>query len=410
MSATPTISTPFTLANGLTCKNRFFKSAMSEQLGTREHNPSDGLINVYSTWAAGGCGLLVSGNIMVDREHLGEPKNVVLDAASNLEQFEQWTAAGTANNTQFWAQLNHPGKQIPSFLNSQPIAPSAISLGRGLEKAFNTPRAMTAAEIKQTIEKFAVAAELAQKTGFTGVQIHGAHGYLVSQFLSPRHNQRDDEWGGNLENRMRFVLAVYHAIREKVGAEFPVSIKLNSADFMQGGFTEDDSLQVVQALAKAGIDLVEISGGTYESPEMAKDSPKASTRQREAFFLDYAEKVRKHVDTSLVVTGGFRSTEGMNAALATGAMDFVGIARPMAVQADFPQRAMDNTDHALELPVLSTGIKGIDKIAAHNIYWYENQLWRMAKNQQPAPNMSAWKSFAMTMFNNGQYALRKRRA
>lgn len=409
MSAT-TISDQFVFANGAISKNRLFKSAMSEQLGTLEHNPSQGLINVYKQWAAGGCGILVSGNIMVNRQHLGEPKNVVLDEQSDLSLFTAWAAAATANDTQFWAQLNHPGKQIPSFLNKEPVAPSAISLGRGLEKAFATPRALTIAEIEQTIDQYATAAKLAKQTGFTGVQIHGAHGYLVSQFLSPRHNQRQDEWGGSLDNRMRFVLAVYAAIREQVGDDFPVAIKLNSADFMDGGFTEDESMQVVQALAKAGIDLVEISGGTYESPEMAKDSPKATTRKREAFFLDYAEKVRQLVDIPLAVTGGFRSTEGMNAALATGAMDFIGIARPMAVEPDMPKQAMTNNRYNIELPILSTGIKGLDKLAAHNIYWYENQLWRMAKNKAPDPKMSPWKSFGMTMLNNGQYALRKRRA
>lgn len=404
-----TIASPLTLTNGQIIKNRLFKSAMSEQLGTLSHDPSEGLVAVYEQWAAGGCGVLISGNIMVNRQHLGEPKNVVLDEASDLDAFQQWTAAGTQNDTQFWAQLNHPGKQIPSFLNKTPVAPSAISLGRGLEKAFATPRALSHDEILVTIQQYATAARLAQQVGFTGVQIHGAHGYLVSQFLSPRHNQRTDDWGGSLDNRMRFVLEVYSAIRAEVGADFTVAIKLNSADFMDGGFTEDDSMQVVQALAAAGMDCVEISGGTYESPEMAKDSPQ-STRKREAFFLDYAEKVRQLVDVPLVVTGGFRSTEGMNAALATGAMDMVGIARPLCIEPDLPNLAISDASYRIELPILSTGVKGIDKMAAHNIYWYENQLWRMAKNQAPDPDMSAWKSFGMTMLNNGKYALRKRRA
>lgn len=403
------ITQSYNSSTGWTAKNRLFKSAMSEQLGTADHNPSQGLIHLYEQWAEGGCGVLVSGNIMVDRNHLGEPKNVVLDSLSNLVLFRQWAQTATTNDTQFWAQLNHPGKQIPSFLNKEPVAPSAISLGRGLEKAFATPRALTTDEIETTIGKYATAAKLAKLSGFTGVQIHGAHGYLVSQFLSPRHNQRDDEWGGSLENRMRFVLAVYDAIRAEVGAEYPVAIKLNSADFMTGGFSEDDSIQVVKALADAGIDLVEISGGTYESPEMAKDSPKASTRKREAFFLDYAEKVRQVTQVPLAVTGGFRSTEGMNAALQSGAMDFVGLARPLAIDPDMPNKALNDLQYSITLPILSTGIKAVDKMAAHNIYWYENQMWRMAKNKSPDQSMSPWHSFAMTMVNNGRYALRKRR-
>lgn len=408
--STVTINTPFTLKNGRIVNNRFLKSAMSEQLGNAVHNPDQGLVNVYRTWSQGGCGLLVSGNIMVDRQHLGEPKNVVLDEQSDLDAFRQWTAAGVENDNEFWAQLNHPGKQIPNFLNKTPVAPSAISLGKGLEKAFNKPRALEEAEILAIIDKFAHAATLSKEVGFTGVQIHGAHGYLVSQFLSPRHNQRDDQWGGSLDNRMRFVLAVYNAIREAVGDDFPVGIKLNSADFMQGGFTEEDSMQVVQALSKAGIDLIEISGGTYEAPEMAQETPKQSTRQREAFFMDYAEKVRQLVDTPLAVTGGFRSTQGMNTALQTGAMDFIGIARPLAFEPDLPNKAMADENYTVELPHLSTGVKVIDLIGAHNIYWYEIQIWRMAKNKRPKPNMSPWTSFAKTMANNGRYALRQRRA
>ena len=406
------IRDPFTLKNGRVIPNRLMKSAMSEQLGRPTRDPGRGLVNVYRTWSQGGCGLLVSGNIMVDREHIGEPKNVVLDERSNLDAFRKWTAAGTENGNEFWAQLNHPGKQIPNFINRQPVAPSAISLSGGLEKGFATPRALEHDEIEAIIQRFATAAKLAKEVGFTGVQIHGAHGYLVSQFLSPRHNQRDDQWGGSLENRMRFVTRIYAAIREQVGEDFPVGIKLNSADFSKGGFSEEDSMQVVKTLADLGMDLIEISGGTYETPEMARDSKtqKASTREREAFFIEYAEKVRKLVDVPLAVTGGFRSTRGMNAALASGALDFIGIARPLAVDPSLPNKAMANPDYRIDLPILTTGIKAIDFVAVHNIYWYENQIWRMARNRKPKPNLSPWVSFAKTMAGNGKHALRRRRA
>lgn len=405
-----TISQPITLQNGRKIKNRLLKSAMSEQLGLPNRDSGDALVNLYKQWADGGCGVLVSGNIMVDRKHLGEPRNVVLDEQSDLSAFRKWAAAGSSNNTEFWAQLNHPGKQSPAFVNPQPIAPSAIPLGRDLEKVFRTPKAMTEEEIQHAIGRYANAAVLAKKVGFTGVQIHGAHGYLVSQFLSPRHNQRDDQWGGSLENRMRFALAIYNAIREKVGADFPVSIKLNSADFMDGGFSEDDSMQVVQALAAAGMDLIEISGGTYESPEMAKETAKASTRKREAFFMDYAEKVRALVDIPLAVTGGFRSTKGMNDALATGALDMIGIARPLAIDPNVPNQALASDQFEIDLPHLSTGIKSVDKMAVHNIYWYEFQLWRLGKGRAPKPNLSPWTSFFATMALNGKAMWKQRRA
>lgn len=404
------LSTPFTLKNGVVIKNRLFKSAMSEQLGTRAHNPTKGLATLYKTWAEGGLGLSITGNIMIDRSALGEPKNVVLDEQSDLEPFKQWAKAGTSNGTQLWTQLNHPGKQIPNFISEEPVAPSAIALENGLEKGFNKPRALTESEIRDIINKFAVSAELAKKAGFTGVQIHGAHGYLVSQFLSPRHNQRSDQWGGSLENRMRFVLEVYHAIRAKVGEEFPVGIKLNSADFMRGGFTEADSMEVVKALADAGIDLIEISGGTYESPSMVGHKMKPTTQKREAYFLEYAEKVRSLVDTPLVVTGGFRSADGMTTALQSGATDFIGLARPLAVDPNLPNKLMADDQHKIELRPLTTGLKLIDKMAMLDITWYEFQLARMAQKKKPKPNMSEWGTFFKTLTGAGVYAFRKRRA
>lgn len=405
-----TVADGFALKNGRVIKNRFMKSAMSEQLGEPDRNPGTALVNVYRAWSHGGCGLLVSGNIMIDRAQIAEPKNVVLDEQSDMAAFKRWTEAGTADGNEFWAQLNHPGKQIPSFINKQPVAPSAISLGRGLEKGFNTPRALSGAEVWDVIDRYATAAKLAKAAGFTGVQIHGAHGYLVSQFLSPRHNQRDDEWGGSLENRMRFVLEVYKAIRAAVGDDYPIGIKLNSADFMKGGFTEDDSMQVVKALSDVGIDMIEVSGGTYESPEMVRETGKESTRQREAFFMDYAEKVRKITDVPLAVTGGFRSTKGMNEALQTQAMDFVGVARPLAIDPALPNNAIANSDYSIDLPTLTTGIKAVDFVAAHNIYWYEHQIARMGANKKPDPGMGAWKSFGKTMLANGKYMLKQRRA
>mgnify|MGYP000341972994 CR=1 FL=1 len=405
-----TLASSFTLNGGQQIKNRLFKSAMSEQLGDNQHNPTPGLAKLYGRWAKGGIGLSMSGNIMVDRSALGEPKNVVLDEKSDLTQFKAWAQAGKENGSHIWAQLNHPGKQIPKFICEEPVAPSAIPLEGGLEKGFNTPRALTEIEIEAIIKKFAMSAELAKKAGFSGVQIHGAHGYLVSQFLSPRHNQRDDKWGGSLENRMAFLIAIYHAIRRKVGHGFPIGIKLNSADFMKGGFSEDDSMEVVKNLAKVGIDLIEISGGTYESPSMMGHKAKQSTLVREAYFLDYIEKVRELVDTPLVLTGGFRSAKGMQAALDTGATDFIGVARTTAVDPDFPNKLLANEDHKQELKILTTGVKAVDHMAMLNITWYEQQLARMAKGKAPKPELSEWGTFFKVFMGAGVYAFKKRRA
>ncbi|MFM2588017.1 NADH:flavin oxidoreductase/NADH oxidase family protein [Vibrio sp. TBV020] len=407
------LSESFALANGQVIKNRLFKSAMSEQLGDKHHNPTSGLVTLYQRWAQGGVGLSMTGNIMVDRTALGEPNNVVLDEQSDLAIFKQWAKAGKQNDAQIWAQLNHPGKQIPKFLCAEPVAPSAISLEGGLKKSFNTPRELTENEIYGIINKFALSAKLAKQVGFTGVQIHGAHGYLVSQFLSSRHNQREDMWGGSLENRLRFVLELYQAIRNQVGLDFPIGIKLNSADFMKGGFTEEESMQVVQALSNQGIDLVEISGGTYENPSMMGSDGKKikeSTLKREAYFIDYMVKVRELVSTPLVVTGGFRSGPAMNEALTTSATDFIGIARTMAVDPEFPNKLMADPSYGMPLTTPTTGKPKLDKSSMVGLIWYEHQMWRIAAGKDSDPKLSALGVVAKTFLSIGWRAFKKRRA
>lgn len=405
-----TSAMPLTLGNGVVLKNRLAKAAMSEQLGDRHHNPTAKLDRLYRTWAEGDIGLLISGNIMIDRDHLGEAKNVVLDDKSDLAAFRRWTEAGRGQATHLWAQLNHPGKQTPSFLTREPVAPSALALGSGLEKSFNTPRALSEQEILAIINKFARSAALAKETGFTGVQIHGAHGYLVSQFLSPLHNQRTDNWGGSAEKRLRFVLEVYRAIRAAVGAGYPVAIKLNSGDFQKGGFSEAESMQVVAALDKEGIDLVEISGGTYESPAMMGAAVKDSTARREAYFLSYAEKIRRTVTTTLMVTGGFRSSAGIADALASGATDVIGLARPLAVDPHVGRKLIADPAYRMDLPAPTTGNKMVDKMTFLAITWYAHQLGRIGNGQRPLPRMNAWRSVVATLFSLGLTALAKQRA
>lgn len=402
------IGDTITLPCGVSAKNRLFKSAMSEQLGDAQQNPGEKLFKLYQTWAEGGIGICVSGNIMVDRDALGEPKNVVLDEQSDLDSFRRWTQSATANSTQFWAQLNHPGKQIPNFLNKQPVAPSAIPLGNGLEKAFNCPRELTDAEIETIIERFATSAKLAKEVGFNGVQIHSAHGYLVNQFLSPHHNQRQDRWGGSLENRMRFLIEIYHAIRASVGKDFAVAIKLNSADFQKGGFSEEDFLIVVKELDTLGIDLIEVSGGNYENPEMMA---KESTAKREAFFIKQASKAKALLNTAkLVVTGGFRSAKAMNQALADEVIDAAGIARPMAVYPDLPNRLIADDNYGIKMKSLSSGSKTLDRLSMLELVWYEHQMDRIGSGKGAKPNQSSWYSIFRNFKDIGSYTWKKRRA
>lgn len=381
------LSQPLTLKTGSVIPNRFSKSAMSETLGTIDNRVTKELVTLYRTWAEGGTGLSITGNVMVDRRHIGEPQNVVLEDERDLVLLRAWADAGKTGGNQIWMQLNHPGKQSPKMLNSDTVAPSAIPFKKELRGMFATPRALTGTEIEEIVLRFARSAAIAEKAGFDGVQIHGAHGYLVSQFLSPHHNQRTDEWGGSAENRMRFVLEVYRAIRAVTGDGFNVGIKLNSADFQRGGFTEEESLGVIDALAKEGIDLVEISGGNYENPAMAKGAEggevKQSTLAREAYFLEFAEKVRERVEVPLMVTGGFRTETGMADAVTSGATDLVGIARPLAVEPDCPKRIMAGESFTSAVRPIKTGIRLIDDMALMEVSWYTRQLGRIGKGKAP---------------------------
>lgn len=405
------LNTPYSLNNGVTIKNRIVKSAMSEQLGNRRHDPGTNVRNLYRRWALGGAALCITGHIMVDRHALSEPGNIVLDELSDRTAFSDWAKAATDNHTHIWPQLNHPGKQSPNFLSSEPLAPSAIPLKGSVGTNFRMPRAMTEAEIHHVIEKFATSAKLAKELGFTGVQIHGAHGYLINQFLSPRHNHRQDQWGGCLDNRMRFLIEVYRAIRHTVGKGFPVALKLNSADFMKGGFTEEESMQVVKTLANEGVDLIEISGGSYEKVAFIDGKPqKESTRQREAYFLDYAENVRKITNIPLLVTGGFRSQQAMASALNSQATDFIGLARALAIDPDFPNKLLHQHNSDIEIPARSTGLRLLDRMVMIDVLWYQQQMIRIANNLEPKPNMSEWIALWHSLRAIGLHAFRRLRA
>ncbi len=394
---------PLKLRCGATLPNRLVKSAMSEALGTKDQRATSELVRLYGRWADGGIGLSITGNVMVDRRALGEPGNVALEDDRDLEVLRQWAAAAKRQGGAVWMQLNHPGKQAPKGLNRETVAPSAVPFGPALAPYFATPRELTEQEILDIVNRFGRAAGLAEQAGFDGVQIHGAHGYLVGQFLSPRHNTREDAWGGDAERRRKFVLAVYQAIRAATKPGFAVGIKLNSADFQRGGFTEDESLSVMQALDEAGIDLLEISGGTYEAPKMSTGvEQKGSSKAREAYFLEFAEKARKVVQAPLLVTGGFRTLPGMADALASGALDCVGVARPLALEPDAPKRWLQGLESQVSTPPrIKTGIAAIDAVALMEIAFYARQLRKMGKGQEPTPNESPLKAAMSAVIGSG---------
>lgn len=369
---------PLTLPCGVTLKNRFAKGAMTEGISNAQNQATEEHARLYGRWADGGCGLLLTGNVHVDRRWLERPGNVVIDGNGGLEALAAYAEAGKRNNTQIWMQINHPGRQAGAALEPL-VGPSDGSF------AEQPIRALTPAEIEDIQARFIHVATVAQQTGFTGVQIHAAHGYLMSQFLSPLTNQRTDQWGGSLENRARLLLDVVKGVRAAVGPAFPVSVKLNSSDFQKGGLTEDESCEVIRWLCDASLDLLEISGGNYESQMMVgrsedgvqvSKSKKASTLAREAYFLEFAARLRPLVSVPLMVTGGFRSPAAMDGALAAGELDVIGLARPLCLDPDLVNKLIDGSVDRLPSPDDEAPID-----AGTGIAFYFNQVRKLAAGE-----------------------------
>ena len=401
-----------TLPCGVHLSNRIAKAAMTEGLADINGQPTAELEKLYGIWSDGGAALHLSGNIHIDAEHLERPGNVIIDQMPTPEMREsliRWTKAATRGGNHFWAQISHAGRQTMKTVNPRPKAPSAVKLSLPGGQ-FGMPVALTETEILQLISRFGQAAQICKETGFTGVQIHAAHGYLISQFLSPLSNLRDDRWGGSLENRARFLLFTINTVRQLVGPEFPISVKLNSADFQRGGFAFEDSLIVARWLQEAGVDLIEISGGTYEQPKllgiegMEEADPQAvaeSTIAREAYFVDFAKAMKDELSIPLMVTGGFRSASAMEQALKSGAADVIGLGRPLCVMPDGPKRLLGGmailpkteTQLAL-LPEWLAGLRKIKMIRAIDSFavqfWYYSQIYALGRTGRTDLNMTVF--------------------
>lgn len=404
-----------TLPCGLVLPNRIMKAAMSEALANSAHAPDGRLERLYRTWGEGGYGLLITGNVMVDRTQLGEPGNVVIEDDRDLDALTRWAKGVHDSGTPILVQLNHPGRQCNPFaLGHVPVAPSAVPLSL---PGSPTPRELTGAEIEDIIERFVTAAVVCEAAGFDGVQVHAAHGYLVTQFLSPLSNLRADEWGGDAGRRMRFLLEIVRRIRARVGPGFAVAVKLNSADFQRGGFSEDESRAVVAALAAESIDLLEISGGNYESPAMSGTAA-ASTRAREAYFLDYARTVREiAAGVPLAVTGGFRSGSAIREALESGDCDVVGVARPTVITPDAATAILSDRLDVLPTHELQYGMRGLlskfvdlksfDGLL--NMSWNADQIHRLGAGKQPDLDRGRLATTVAMLRRNGTVSFRPKR-
>ena len=401
-----TLASELRLPCGAVIPNRFGKSAMTEGLADARDRATPAHNRLYQTWSEGGAGLHISGNIMVDKRYLERAGNIVLEDDQALPELASMVSAGTVFGNQFWAQISHPGRQCPRLVNSEPLAPSPVQLK--MMGNFSRPRAITEAEIEDVIARFATTARLCKEAGFTGVQVHCAHGYLISQFLNPLINQRDDQWGGSLENRARLARRVIRAVREAVGPEFPVAAKLNSADFQKGGFTLDECVTVAAWLAEDSLDLLEISGGNYEQLSLMGVEPtqvRESTRKREAYFLEYAAAIQAAAKIPLMVTGGFRSRDIMEQAVANGEVDIIGLARPFCTQPDLPlllmNKSVDEVDAYEDDLVLGKGfwgnnsplsiIKAINNVGAVGFYYW--QIIQLAAGKPVDASLKVFRSF-----------------
>jgi len=413
---TQAINTPLTLPCGVTLPNRLVKAAMTEGLADPLNRATQKHATLYRRWSQGGAGVLLTGNVQVDRNYLERAGNIVIEGAQSPEQLAALRAmasAATENGAHIWMQISHAGRQTPASVTKEPVAPSSVGVALPGGQ-FGKPRALEAREIEDIIKRFAFVASVARETGFSGVQIHGAHGYLLSEFLSPRVNQRNDEWGGSLENRARMLLEVVKATRATVGADFPISVKLNSTDFQLGGFTNDECKEVVAWLCEAGVDNLEISGGNYEQPSMMgaeglepvfEEVVRDSTRAREAYFMDYALRLREAATVPLMVTGGFRSRAAMNEAIDQDGIGLIGLARPLCSDPDCLQDLLaENLDHLPEWEKklrFGPGLLGpnskINLIKAMNGWgaqgWFCLQLLKMGEGLDPDLKMTAFQAF-----------------
>jgi 2,4-dienoyl-CoA reductase-like NADH-dependent reductase (Old Yellow Enzyme family) len=413
--------TPATLPNGTVLKNRIVKAAMEESLANASayNSPSPELIKLYETWGQGGAGLILSGHIMLDPLCMAAAGDILIASEVPLDEplFRDWITRTQATGAQFYFQLNHPGRQVRKGAGMPAYAPSAIrvDIGKLASGAFETPIALTEEQILKIIERFAYAAKKVEEFGASGVQIHSAHGYLSSQFLSPRTNVRTDRWGGSIENRSRFLLETIKAVRAAVKPTFGVAVKINSSDFQKGGFDSEDLKYVVAQLnalgvedptspgkISGGLDFLELSGGSVEVPAMMgaavpdnEAKKAASTKAREAYFLSTAESLDDLAKMPLLVTGGISRLATLNAVVeSTEKLRLAGVGTALGLMPDLPNRWEKGEDPQPQLTCntwfLPAFLKPVAKLAG--VQW---ALHQAGKGKGAWPGV--WPSFAIVM-------------
>ncbi|CAI9627903.1 unnamed protein product [Alternaria burnsii] len=374
--------------SGQTAPNRFLKGAMTERLSSWDPEnleargvPSKELINLYRRWGEGGIGLIISGNILIEYDHIEAAGNAIIARNSEFsgerfEAFKEMATEAKKHGSLFIGQVCHPGRQVQSRFQKNPVSASDIQLeGSFMGMTFEKPRAATEEDIANIIEGFANAAEYLEKAGYDGIELHGAHGYLIAQFLSSSTNQRTDKYGGSIENRARIIVEITDAIRKRVSSSnFVVGIKLNSVEFQDKGFNPEEAKEICRILEEQKFDFVELSGGTYEKLGFAHK--RESTKKREGFFLEFAESIAPVLSkTKTYITGGFKSVGAMAKAL--DIVDGVGLARPLAQEPHLCKDILDGkVTGAIKLAIDENNFE-VTNIAAGT------QMSQIAKDQEP---------------------------
>lgn len=397
----PDIFEGLKLPNGQTMPNRLAKASMEENLADEGQIPGDALTNLYQRWADGGAGLILTGNVMVAPDAMTGAGGVylgkeTLDQGDNRARFERWAKAGKSGGGQFFMQISHPGRQVFKQLGTQTVSASATSVGSeagsmtGMSSdMFKPARALSGDEVEAMIQRFVDTAVAAEQCGFDGIQVHAAHGYLLSQFLSPLTNLREDEWGGSLENRARLLLEVIRGIRAHVASGFGVAVKLNSSDFQKGGFDVDDAKTIIEWLGNEAVDFVELSGGNLESTAMMGASGDErlahvganSTAIREIYFLEFAKDIVADAKMPIMITGGITQRESAEAALATDGVDIIGIATAITQNPNLPHDWKANRNLQITLPAANWKHKGRKSLARTAIT--KTHIVRMGNGHPP---------------------------
>ncbi|MBU2881704.1 NADH:flavin oxidoreductase/NADH oxidase family protein [Psychrosphaera sp. B3R10] len=376
----------FTLPSGLTLKNRVVKASMEEGLGNGQQLPDSEIFKLYQTWSEGGVGTILTGNVMVDRLAMTGPGGIALEHNTDLRPFVEWAHKGKLNGARLIMQINHPGRQVFANMEGNVLSPSDVALDLGKHsKLFGQPKAMTEEDITDVINRFVTTSKRAYDAGFDGVEIHAAHGYLIAQFLSPLTNKRHDKWGGEIENRARLLFVIIEQVKEAVSSHFSVSVKLNSADFQRGGFDVDDAEWVVKKLSMLGLDFVELSGGSYESPAMQGKTADGRTLQREAYFLEFAAKIAKVTDLPIMTTGGIKRLPVARHVVNSGPQ-LVGIASAFAFVPNLVDRWQLDSQFIAQTKVVRWHDKTLSGLA--NMALVTSQLRRIGNGKKPKTNAS----------------------